>query len=198
MRTVYLASKSPRRRELLEQIGVAHQLVDVHVDETPRPGEPPRELVTRLARDKAQAGAAALADKDACCVLGADTIVVCDDRIMGKPKSTADALAMLALLSGREHEVMTAAALAWSGKVATRLSISRVRFRELTEADRQAYCRSSEPMDKAGAYGIQGLGGLFVTHLDGSYYGVMGLALHHVEELLKEAGVEVLAGALEN
>tara|TARA_Y100000588_G_scaffold45400_1_gene42913 strand:+ start:142 stop:738 length:597 start_codon:yes stop_codon:yes gene_type:complete len=188
---IFLASKSPRRTELLSQIGIVHEVVHVDVDETVERGEAPDALVLRLAAAKANAGYQILGAPVQGCVLGADTVVVHGPTILGKPRSAQAARAMLASLSGRTHQVMTGAAIVWQGGTQTRLSVSKVQFRVLCTAEIDWYVASGEPMDKAGAYGIQGLGGIFVTALEGSYSGVMGLALHHVHELMRVAGVEL-------
>ncbi|MDX1594380.1 MAG: Maf family protein [Gammaproteobacteria bacterium] len=180
-----LASRSPRRRELLDQAGIAHRVLHVEVDEAPRPGEVPAVYVERLARAKAEAG---LSVTGAGAVLGADTSVVLGDEILGKPADKADATAMLARLSGHTHEVLTAVALATPRRVACRLSVSRVTFRTLAADEIAAYWATGEPADKAGAYAIQGRGALFVTRLEGSYSGVVGLPLYETAELLREAG----------
>lgn len=191
---IYLASQSPRRRELLGQIGVPFDVVSVDVPEQRRPAEVAAQFVERLALAKARAGWQHSArDRP---VLGADTIVVLDDEVLGKPADRADAEAMLARLSGREHRVMTAVALvgdlAGEGHEAMRLSISRVRLRVITAAERQAYCATGEPDDKAGAYAIQGRAAVFVEHLEGSYSGVMGLPVFETADLLKEFAVPVI------
>lgn len=186
---VYLASASPRRRELLRQIGVAYRLLSVEVDETPSPDEPPSAYVVRLALAKARAGARALGRRRPLPVLGADTSVAVDDAILGKPGDRDEGLAMLALLSGREHRVLSAVALATSARDAVKVQESRVRFRELSRAERAAYWDSGEPLDKAGGYGIQGRAAAFVAELHGSYSGVMGLPLFETAELLREFGV---------
>jgi len=176
-----LASASPRRRALLEQIGVPHRVQPVEVDETPRPGEAPEVLALRLALAKARAGAARA---EGAPVLGADTVVVLDGACLGKPAGRAEAVEMLCRLGGREHEVVTAVALADGEREATRLSVSHVRMRPITRAEAEAYWETGEPRDKAGGYAIQGLGAVFVEHLDGSYSGVMGLPLYETAELL--------------
>lgn len=181
--TIYLASASPRRRELLEQIGVAFRVIQAEVDETPREGESPAAYVQRLAADKAQAGWAQ-SDRTRP-VLGADTSVVLDGRILGKPLDRADAIAMLHALSGRSHQVLTAVALVQGERLEQALSLTEVVFKPLTEADCADYWDSGEPADKAGAYGIQGLGALFVSDLRGSYSGVVGLPLAETGELLR-------------
>ena len=192
---IYLASNSPRRRELLEQIGISYRVLPVAVDESARPGEPAEELAARLALDKARAGRAGLPLGDARPVLGADTLVVCDGRSMGKPRDRAEALAMLAVLSGRGHEVLSAVALVDPTQERVAVSRSRVSFRAITPAEAAAYWASGEPADKAGGYAIQGLGALFVADLAGSYSGVMGLPLFETAQLLKEFGIETLESA---
>jgi septum formation protein len=191
---IYLASQSPRRRELLEQIGVHFDVISVDVPEQRQPGEVAAQFVERLALDKARAGwQHGARDRP---VLGADTIVVLDDEVLGKPADCAGAEAMLARLSGREHRVMTAVALvgvlAGEEHEAMRLSISRVRFRKTTTAEREAYCATGEPDDKAGAYAIQGRAAMFVEHLEGSYSGVMGLPLFETADLLREFAIPVI------
>lgn len=185
---IYLASASPRRRELLRQIGVAYRLLPVAVDETLRAGERPHEYVARLALDKAQAGLLAMGRRQPAPVLGADTAVVVEDLILGKPRDRAEGLAMLAQLSGREHQVLSAVALATMERSAIKIQESRVRFRELTPAECAAYWDSGEPGDKAGGYGIQGRAAAFIAELHGSYSGVMGLPLFETAELLREFG----------
>ncbi len=184
---LYLASRSPRRSQLLAQIGVDFAQMDVEIEEVSRPGEPATDYVRRMAREKAQAGFSVLDGK--CPVLAADTDVVVDGRILGKPTDEECALAMLSGLSGRTHEVMSAVALIWPQGEASRLSISQVGFRILTEAEMRAYWRSGEPADKAGSYAIQGLAALFIDRLQGSYSGVMGLPLFETATLLAEAGL---------
>ncbi len=188
---IYLASASPRRRELLRQIGVAYRLLPVVVDETPVPDEPPSVYVVRLALAKARAGARLLGQHEFHPVLGADTAVVVDDAILGKPGDRDEGLAMLARLSGREHRVLSAVALATSTRDAVKVQESRVRFRELTRAECVAYWDSGEPSDKAGGYGIQGRAATFVAELHGSYSGVMGLPLFETAELLREFGIHL-------
>lgn len=180
---LYLASKSPRRRELLAQIRVEFECIDVDVPEVREPGEAPEVLARRLAQDKARAGFAQLADPEAR-VLGADTIVVIDDTVLGKPRDRDDALAMLKRLSGRKHRVLSAVALATGRGIIAELSVSEVEFREIDADERARYWDSGEPADKAGGYAIQGLGALFVRHLSGSYSGVMGLPLYETGKLL--------------
>jgi septum formation protein len=181
-----LASASPRRRALLAQIGVAHSARSANVDETPLLGETPRDYVARVAASKARVIRRADA---ALPVLGADTIVVLDGTMFGKPGGRAQGLAMLASLSGRVHEVLSAVALADARGVAIAVSASSVRFRTLTEEERCDYWESGEPLDKAGAYAIQGLAAAFIESLTGSYSGVMGLPLFETAALLRAAGV---------
>lgn len=186
---VYLASSSPRRCELLDQIGVVYEIVSASVDESVHPGEAPETFVLRIALAKARAGRAALTD---CArpVLGADTAIVVDGDILGKPRDRTDALAMLQRLSGRSHWVLSAVALVGDVE-ATRLSASRVTFRRLDDSDCLAYWATGEPADKAGGYAIQGRGAVFISHLEGSYSGVMGLPLYETAELLNEAGIRL-------
>lgn len=186
---VYLASASPRRRELLRQIGVSYRLLRVEVDETPLLDETPRDYVIRLALAKAQTGCAALGRRKPAPVLGADTVVVVDGVILGKPRDRDEGLAMLALLSGRKHQVLSAVALATPVRDAVKIQESRVRFRELEPAERAAYWDSGEPRDKAGGYAIQGRAAAFIAELHGSYSGVMGLPLFETTELLRAFGV---------
>ena len=181
-----LASESPRRRELLGQIGVAHVVSAADIDETVRPGEAPAEYVVRMACAKAGAVRERGTQLP---VLAADTIVVIDGLILGKPRDRADCLAMLGRLSGRTHQVLTAVALATAGGVAFRVSASEVRLRAVTPAECAAYWESGEPRDKAGGYAIQGRGALFIEHLSGSFSGVMGLPLYETGQLLAAAGV---------
>ncbi|MBK1642549.1 septum formation protein Maf [Chromatium okenii] len=193
---IYLASRSPRRAELLRQIGVRFAVVDGDCDERQLPAESPPEYVQRLALTKAQVGCAQLAALalPPLPVLAADTAVICEAQILGKPRDREEALAMLRLLSGRTHQVLTAVALALptESRHWLRLSTSRVTFRPLTEAELEAYWQTGEPRDKAGAYGIQGRAALFITHLDGSYSGVMGLPLCDTGDLLAEIGIQWL------
>ncbi len=186
---LYLASASPRRRELLRQIGVRYRLLRLAVDETPLAEESPHAYVARLALLKARSGCARLGRRLPALVLGADTAVVVEGAIFGKPRDRADGLAMLARLSGREHQVLSAVALATPERDAVRVQDSRVRFRALTPAECLAYWDSGEPQDKAGSYGIQGRAAAFIVELQGSYSGVMGLPLFETAELLREFGV---------
>jgi len=180
-----LASASPRRRELLADAGVAHRVRPAEIDETFPPGLTPEEVVLLLAERKARRIGTLESDG---LVLGADTIVVLEDRILGKPSSLADARATLLQLSGRTHQVMTGVFLLEpaTGKHRGMVVVSRVTFREIHAAEIEAYLDSGEPLDKAGSYGIQGGGGAFVKHLDGSFENVVGLPVREVRELLEE------------
>jgi septum formation protein len=186
---VCLASVSPRRRELLNQLGVPHTVSAADIDETVRPGEPAADYVLRMACVKARA--VRLRDPRLP-VLAADTTVVVDGLICLKPRDRADGIAMLRLLSGRTHQVLTAVALATAAGVSFRLSASEVRLRVVTAAECAAYWETGEPHDKAGGYAIQGRGALFIEHLSGSYSGVMGLPLFETGELLIASGVACL------
>ena len=189
MASLHQASASPRRRELLAQIGVPFVTLIASIDETALPGEPAERYVERLAREKALAGLAALSDPADAVVLGADTAVVLDGRILGKPADRAECLATLAALSGREHQVLTAVALASAQRIESRVVASRVRFRPLRAGEAEAYWATGEPCDKAGSYGIQGLAAVFVSQLEGSYSAVVGLPLCETAQLLGEFGI---------
>ena len=183
-----LASASPRRRELLRQVGVAFRVVVSEVDETAMPGEQAAAYVTRVARDKACDVLAR--EGNGLPVLGADTAVVLDDRILGKPADRAEAIAMLRSLSGRTHEVYSAAALVGAGRVELEcLNVTRVTFAELELDWIESYCDSGDPMDKAGAYGVQGRAAEKITRIEGSFSGVMGLPLYETCQLLRQAEV---------
>lgn len=188
---IYLASASPRRRELLAQIGLGCELLGVAVDETPRPGEAPGDLACRLALSKARAGAAVAADP-ARPVLAADTVVALGAEIFGKPLDQADGARILGRLSGRTHEVYTAVAVACGGRERVELSRTEVTLRTLEAAEILAYWHSGEPVDKAGGYAIQGLGALFISGIRGSYSGVMGLPVFETARLLAQFGLPVL------
>jgi septum formation protein len=193
---VYLASGSPRRRELLQQIGVSFRVVGTAVDEAVRAGEAPAVYVARLAAAKADAGwAKADAERarsgepaDAP-VLAADTAVVLDGKILGKPADRQEAEGMLRQLSGRTHEVLTAIALRTTGGLESRISRSEVTFRSIAADEVEEYWETGEPLDKAGAYAIQGRAAVFIADLRGSYSGVMGLPLFETAELLDRAGI---------
>ena len=182
---LYLASQSPRRRQLLEQIGVAFTPVDVDVPERREPGELPLHYVSRVARDKARAGMAGL-PPDAL-VLSADTEVVLDDEVFGKPADAADAAAMLRRLSGRTHQVLTGIAAATREGVRSAIESTSVTFSVIPEVELDAYCATAEPLDKAGAYGIQGYAARWVPRIDGCYFNVMGLPIARTVALLQAA-----------
>lgn len=184
-----LASASPRRREILDALRLDFDIRPVAVDETPHAGETAAGMVVRLATDKAVASA--LPDR---VVLAADTAVVLAGEIFGKPADCEDALGMLGRLSGREHEVLTGVAVHVGDETMTGLSRTRVRFRDIGRDEALRYWHSGEPADKAGAYGIQGLGGTFVSNIEGSYSGVVGLPVFETASLLARAGIEVLGG----
>ncbi len=189
--SIYLASGSPRRRELLAQIGVSYQILSVAVDETPLAGEDPSHYVSRLALAKARAGHASLQGLALRPVLGADTSVAVDGTILGKPRDRTEGLAMLAALSGRTHRVLSAVALVAGAREAARVQESQVRFRPLTASECQAYWDTGEPADKAGAYAIQGRAAAFIIELIGSYSGVMGLPLFETSELLRDFAISI-------
>jgi septum formation protein len=199
---IYLASRSPRRRDLLKQIGVSFEVLMLRsqppsradVDETPLPGETPLEHTQRLCRVKADAGWARLLERHLprFPVLAADTIVTLDGVIIGKPASVADAATILARLSGREHQVCTSVAVCFDQRTEWRSAFTTVVFRVLLEKEIRAYCASAEPMDKAGAYAIQGRAASFISRIEGSYSGVMGLPLYETAELLRLFGLPIL------
>jgi septum formation protein len=183
-----LASASPRRTDLLRQIGVAHQVEPADIDERRAPGESIDECVQRLARSKAlqvQQRGRSLP------VLGADTVVAVDEMLLGKPRDRADGIEMLQRLSGRSHQVLSAVALASEKGLQQALSRNVVRLRPLSEQECARYWDSGEPRDKAGAYAIQGVGAAFIEYLSGSYSGVMGLPLYETAQLLKAAGLHI-------
>jgi nucleoside triphosphate pyrophosphatase len=188
---IYLASASPRRRELLRQIGVEFVVRPAEVPEIPHEGEAPARYVERIARAKAREIWASVATQAPRPVLAADTAVVLDSDILGKPRDRTTALVMLERLSGRTHEVLSAVAVQYEDRSETRVCASKVRFRATTAAERAAYCGTSEPHDKAGAYGIQGYGAVFIADLQGSYSGVMGLPVFETAALLGRFGLPV-------
>lgn len=183
---IVLASSSPRRRRLLELVGIPHLVDQPRILERPEPGELPQTTALRLAREKAMSVAQRRPD-DA--VLAADTLVVLGDELLGKPASPADAERMLARLSGREHRVVTAVALARGERVDERCDVTRVWFRPLTDEQIRDYVATGEPLDKAGSYGVQGYGALLIERIDGDFFGVMGLPLRLVADLLARAGL---------
>lgn len=187
---IYLASQSPRRRQLLEQIGIAHEVIAVEADESWDGSEPPGEHVLRLAVEKARLGRARITGGRALPILAADTAVVLDDQILGKAGEDHEAVAMLRRLSGRSHWVFSGVVLIDTGeRVLSAVNVSRVCFRPLSAEEIRAYCDSGEPLGKAGAYAIQGRAAAFVERLEGSYSGVMGLPLYETANLLRAAGV---------
>jgi len=186
--TLQLASTSPRRREILSALGLSFSVVHVDVDEAPLAGECPEEMVVRLAVAKAAAAPAGAGTA----VIAADTAVVVDGRVLGKPEGEDDCVAMLATLAGRGHRVFTGVALRTATGTRTALSSTDVYFRDIGRDEALAYWHSGEPRDKAGGYGIQGLGGLFVERLEGSYSGVVGLPVFETAALLDEAGFRLL------
>lgn len=198
---IYLASRSPRRRELLKQIGIGYEVLlfrenparGVDVDETPQPNETPRDYVQRITRTKAEIGWLRVTQRmlPRLPVLAADTAVVLGERILGKPADRDGAIEMLTALSGQEHEVLTAVAVASGERLEMRLSVSTVKFKTLSVEEIRRYVATFEPLDKAGAYAIQGRAGAYVAHLAGSYSGVMGLPLFETAELLAEFGIDL-------
>lgn len=190
--SVYLASRSPRRRALLAQLGVTCEVLVPDVDESARDALAPARRVVQLARDKAAAGWHCAQRLRPIPVLAADTLIELDGNVLGKPRDRGHALAMLRALCGREHRVHTGVAVLQGSRCLSRHSVSRVRLRRSTAAEREAYWRSGEPADKAGAYAVQGLGAVLVSSLEGSYSGVVGLPLYETAALLAEFGVDVL------
>ena len=190
---VVLASSSPRRRQLLDLIGIAHEVRPANIDETMRPREAPRRHAERLAREKASA----IAKRDPDLItIGADTIVVVNRKVLGKPRDADDASRMLTLLSGREHMVITAVAVSRGRKLRSAVEEVRVRFRRLRDDEIEAYIATGEPMDKAGAYGIQGYGATIVERIEGDYFAVMGLPVVRLIGLLRDVGVRYRFGSL--
>lgn len=191
---IYLASRSPRRGELLRQIGVDFEVLPSDINEDVMPGEGPEHYVLRLAREKAQACVQAIQHRGlpALPVLAADTTVCADGEILGKPENNTDATAMLRKMSGRWHSVHTGVAIAAGNHIEVLLSSTQVEMKPLSEAEIAAYVASGEPRDKAGAYGIQGLAGAFISRIEGSYSGVMGLPIFETAQLLQKFGLNVL------
>lgn len=190
---VVLASASPRRRQLLDLIGITHEVRPSNIDETMRPRETPRRHAERLAREKATA----IAKRDPDLItIAADTIVVVNRKVLGKPKDADDAARMLALLSGREHVVTTAVAVSRGKKLRSAVEEVRVRFRRLRDDEIEAYIATGEPMDKAGAYGIQGYGATIVERIEGDYFAVMGLPIVRLVGLLRDVGIRYQFGSL--
>ena len=197
MPRIILASQSPRRRQLLGQIGLTDfDILVPDADESYDPSLTPQEIVSSISRKKAEA-ARALAGASDAVILAADPMVFLDGLRLGKPHSEAEAFEMLSALSGREHLVCTGVTVCRGDRLETRPETTAVRFADLTEEDIRRYIATDEPMDKAGAYGIQGLAALFVTGIAGDYFNVMGLPLHLVGEMLRSFGVELLSGGAE-
>lgn len=188
---LYLASQSPRRRELLTQLGLDHGVLEVTVPELRQPGEPALDYVSRVAREKAGAGLLKVMSASGAVVLGADTEVVLDDVVYGKPVDNDDAARMLRELSGRSHQVITAVWLVSAGREEHAISQSEVRFAALTDAEIASYVDTGECLGKAGAYAVQGRAAAFIEHLSGSYSGVMGLPLHETSRLLRKFAAPV-------
>ena len=192
---IYLASKSPRRTELLQQVGVEHKIIDIAVDEKINSSNSPQENVVALSVLKCQEGVRKVINEEMrpFPVLAADTIVVLGDKIFGKPESEPDAIGMLLKLSGKTHTVITAVTIGIINKDKAKfhtISVSsNVEFTTITEVDCKEYCKTNEPFDKAGSYGIQGYGSAFIKKINGSYSNIVGLPIHEVVELLKELGV---------
>ncbi len=185
---LHLASTSPRRKAILQSLGLKFTVIAVEIDERRLEGETPQQMVLRLAANKAAAAASA----DRQFIIGADTIVVLGDKILGKPRDKDDALEMLMSLSGRSHKVLSGVALWSSAGIRSAHSETEVRFREIGEDEALAYWHSGEPCDKAGSYAIQGRGGAFVAAISGSYSGVVGLPVYELADLLGSAGIEVV------
>lgn len=190
---VILASGSPRRRELLALVGIPHEVEPADIDESYRDGEEAAAHAERLAREK---GAVVAARNPDAVVISADTIVVTDGLVLGKPRDEADAARMLAMLAGQTHVVLTAVAVRYRGEVRSGVESVRVTFRPLTRESIRAYIATGEPMDKAGAYGIQGFGATLVERIDGDYFAVMGLALARLIDLLDSVGARYDFGPL--
>lgn len=188
---IYLASSSPRRAELLHQIGVEFKVLAVDVDESPMASETPEQYVSRIAKAKADA-AGYVVDAEGVPILAADTTISINNEIIGKPDDQAHCRCILSKLSGNTHQVLTCVALRYQGQTSLTLSLNQVRFRVIEEAEMAAYCASEEPLDKAGAYAIQGKAAIFVEKLEGSYSSVMGLPLFETAKILQQADIMVM------
>ncbi|MFZ7344444.1 Maf family protein [Avibacterium volantium] len=196
---LYLASQSPRRLQLLQQLGLKVEIFNADIDETPKADELPADYVRRMAQEKNHAARQQL-EKLAhfaphLPILSADTCVICDGKILGKPQDHVQAAQMLCLLSGRTHQVLTAVCVSLPDQKYSLVQTSQVTFKPLTEQEISAYIRTGEPMDKAGAYGIQGVGGIFISHIEGSFSGVMGLPVFETAELLRQVGVNLFSSS---
>ncbi|CAM3883236.1 Maf family protein [Avibacterium gallinarum] len=196
---LYLASQSPRRLQLLQQLGLCVATFNADIDETPKINELPADYVARMAGEKNHAARQALQNQPNFLphlpILSADTIVVCDQQILGKPQTTLHAQQMLEQLSARTHQVLTAVCVSLLDQKHSLVQTSQVTFNPLKEQEISAYIRTGEPMDKAGAYGIQGMGGIFISHIEGSFSGVMGLPVFETAELLRQVGVDLLGSS---
>ena len=192
---IILASASPRRRDLLSQLGLNFTVAGQDIDETQSPDKEPLDFVRRMALRKAQAVKVEVPLKVSSLVIGSDTIVVCEGFVLGKPVNKKDGLRMLRLLSGKTHSVLTAVAIATLNRECVSVSENKVEFRHITKQEAEAYWQSREPADKAGSYGIQGLGAVFVKTLHGSYSGVVGLPLYETAKLLGEFGIDCMTRA---
>ncbi|GAB6035377.1 Maf family protein [Galenea microaerophila] len=187
MKKIYLASQSPRRLELLSQLGLQAEPVIAPIEEVALPHESPHAFVVRMAVEKAYAGFNKVSGTDSF-VIGGDTVVLADGKVLGKPKNRAAAFAMWQRLAGKSHQVLSAVAVVKDGVVRSALNTTQVWFRPMSEPEMTAYWQSGEPQDKAGAYAIQGLGAKFIEKIEGSYSGVMGLPLFELDQLLQQAG----------
>jgi len=187
-----LASASPRRQQLLEQLGLTFSVAEQNIDESQHTGETPGLYVQRMAREKADSALRIHRQRENCVVIGADTIVVLNEVVMGKPRDELDARRMLLQLAGREHRVLSAVTVCSTNHSETSLSISRVQFRAISPLEAASYWQTGEPQGKAGGYAIQGLAAMFVKQLSGSYSGVMGLPLYETARLLDDFGISCL------
>ncbi len=187
MKKIYLASQSPRRLELLAQLGLQAEPVIAPIEEVGLPHESPEAFVLRMAVEKAYAGFNKVSGTDSF-IIGGDTVVLAEGRVLGKPKNRVDAFAMWRQLSGKSHQVLSAVAVVKDGAAWSALNCTQVWFRQMSDAEMENYWQSGEPQDKAGAYAIQGLGTKFIEKIEGSYSGVMGLPLFELGQLLQEAG----------
>lgn len=192
---IVLASASPRRAEALRTLGLAFVAAPADVEEARRPDEPPRRYVERLAREKAERVSSTAPAR---LVVGGDTVVELDGEVLEKPRSEAEAVEMLSALSGRVHVVYTGMALAWTGRLASRVATARVRFRPVSREWAEEYVATGEPMDKAAAYGIQGIGSALVEHVEGDYCAVVGFSVVAFVGLLTELGLDYKPGRIES
>jgi septum formation protein len=186
---IYLASTSPRRSELLRQVGVKFEVLKIDIDESPRLDEPAEIFVKRMANEKAKAGFRLLDKQSDVGIIAADTIISIDGDIIGKPLDQADCGQILSRLSGRTHSVLSAVSLKYGDNQWCELSRNKIRFKALESEEIKRYCQTSEPLDKAGAYAIQGQAAVFIEYMEGSYSSVMGLPLFETFQLLKQAGL---------